>query len=103
MHESRLVANTSAYWRGTIFNAAHVFLKCEAFLMEAALSFISDLDLVVTNIEVLGRTIMDFLPNGKHGYLIEFWRGGEHAADVEPNRDRLSAEMDDRSGLEQLQ
>ena len=39
------------------------------FKINATLSFISDLDVVVTNYEVLGRVIMEFL-NDKHSDLV---------------------------------
>ncbi len=50
VHESR-VAGTSSHLIGEGTDAAHVFLKCEAFKMPAELSIISDLDIVITSVE----------------------------------------------------
>jgi hypothetical protein len=59
VHESRL-AGTSKHLIGEETHAAHLFLKVEAFKMPAELSVLSDLDLVVTEPELLAEAINRF-------------------------------------------
>ena len=59
VHESRL-AGTSSHLIGEGTDAAHVFLKVEAFKSVAELSIISDLDVVVTKREPLAEYINRF-------------------------------------------
>ena len=59
VHESRL-AGTSKHLIGEDTDAAHLFLKVEAFKMPAYLSILSDLDLVVTELELLADAINRF-------------------------------------------
>ena len=59
VHESRL-AGTSSHLIAEGANAAHVFLKVEAFKVPAELSIISDLDVVVTRPEKLAAYIARF-------------------------------------------
>ena len=59
VHESRL-AGTSSHLIAEGTNAAHVFLKVEAFKVPAELSIISDLDVVVTRPEKLAAYIARF-------------------------------------------
>ena len=56
VHESRL-AGTSSHLIGKGTGIEHVFLKVEAFKSVAQLSIISDLDVVVTNVEPLAEYI----------------------------------------------
>ena len=68
VHESRLASACDRRF-GEDTHPAHVFLKCEAFKVNATLSLISDLDAVVDNYEVLRKVIMEFL-NVKHSNLV---------------------------------
>ena len=64
VHETRL-SGTSSHLIGEGLDAAHVFLKVEAFKAPAELSIISDLDLVVTSPKALALYISTFMAGGK--------------------------------------
>jgi hypothetical protein len=70
VHASRL-EQTSGHLIGENCDPAHVFLKIEAFKMDSTIAIISDLDIVVTNVEILADKIESFLPCGKYGRLFE--------------------------------
>ena len=58
------LAATSAHLLAAGCSAEHVYLKSEAWKMDAELSIISDLDVVMTSAKVITTTILDFLGEG---------------------------------------
>lgn len=65
VHQNR-VMKTSGHLKSDGIEPEHVFLKVEAFKMDADLSIISDLDVVITNAAVMAKRLADFCTGGKY-------------------------------------
>ena len=65
VHEAR-VAQTSTHLIGEETSPEHVFLKVEAFKMDADIAIVSDLDVIVSNPDKLADRLAEFSRSGKH-------------------------------------
>ena len=65
VHEAR-VAQTSSHLIGEETSPEHVFLKVEAFKMDADIAIVSDLDVIVTNPDKLADRLAEFSRRGRH-------------------------------------
>jgi hypothetical protein len=95
VHASRL-EGTSKHLKADGCDERHVFLKFEAYRMEAEISIVSDIDIVVTNHEKLAEGIRSLCPGGerygsmKAGEVAVMARALSDVAFGEPMRKQLS-------------